>query len=241
MSFLGGVDTSNGIVLDPACTLIGESVRGRILCFPFGIGSTVGSYAMYQLKLNKVAPRAIINRSAEPIVATGAIMSDIPMVDNIDISLISNGDRVTVNAADGTVELRDVTERHVVTCILRNRGRMLILKRSDKVGSYQGSWAGVSGFIEKDESDEEAARREIVEETGVTMARLSKRVPARSFRHDDCVWTVHPFLFDVSSRTVNIDWEHDAYAWIAPAELKEYSTVPGLHAVMNDLLEPTNP
>jgi len=240
LSFLGGVDTSNGIILDPECPLIGESVRGRILCFPFGIGSTVGSYAIYQLKLNKVAPRAIINQSAEPIVATGAIMSEIPMVDNIDISLIATGDRVAVNAADGTVELRDVTERHVVTSILRNRGRILILKRSDKVGSYRGSWAGVSGFVEKDETYEEAARREIVEETGLGKVRFSRMTPSRSFRDDDSVWTIHPFLFDVSSRKVSIDWEHDAYAWIVPDELKEYSTVPGLHAVIKNLLEPTN-
>ncbi len=216
-------------------------MRGRILCFPFGIGSTVGSYAMYQLKLNKVAPRAIINRSAEAIVATGAIMSEIPMVDNVDTSLIKSGDRVVVDAANGTVEIRDVTERHVVTSILRNRGRVLILKRSDKVGSYRGSWAGVSGFVEKDEGDEEAARREIVEETRFTNARLSRRVPARGFRHNDSVWTVHPFLFDVSSRDVSIDWEHEAYAWILPGELKDYTTVPGLGAVMNDLLSRTSP
>lgn len=241
MSFLGGVDTSNGIVLDPECTLIGESVRGKILCFPFGIGSTVGSYSMYQLKLNKVAPRAIINRSAEAIVATGAIMSDIPMVDNIDIALIATGDRVVVDAAEGTVELPDVAERHVVTSILRNRGRILILRRSDKVGSYQGSWAGVSGFVEKGESDEEAARRETLEETGVKNARLSRRIPARSFRQNDSVWTVHPFLFDVKSRAVGIDWEHDAHAWIAPDELKKYSTVPGLHDMTKDLLQPISP
>lgn len=195
---------------------------------------------MYQLKLNEVAPKAIINRSAEPIVATGAIMSEIPMVDDIDISLISTDDRVAVNAADGTVELLDVTERHVVTSILRNRGRILILKRSDKVGSYRGSWAGVSGFVEKNETYEETARREIVEETGLGDVHLSGRSSARSFRDDDNVWTVHPYLFDVSSRTVTIDWEHDDCAWIAPGELKKYSTVPGLHAVIKNLLEQTS-
>lgn len=196
---------------------------------------------MYQLKLNKVAPRAIVNRSAEPIVATGAIMSEIPMIDGIDTSLIVTGDRVVVNAADGTVELRDVTERHVVTSVLRNRGRVLILRRSDKVGSFRGSWAGVSGFVEKDEGDEEAARREVDEETGVKNARLSGRIPARSFRHNDCVWTVHPFLFDVSSRAVRIDWEHDSYAWVVPDELKAYPTVPGLDAVIKGLLGPASP
>jgi predicted aconitase with swiveling domain/8-oxo-dGTP pyrophosphatase MutT (NUDIX family) len=228
-------------VLDPDCGLAGRTVRGRILCFPFGRGSTVGSYAMYQLKLNGAAPKAIVNRSAEAIVATGAIMSDIPMVDGIDVSIITTGDKVMVDAGKGTVELPGVTEKHVVTCIVRNRGRILILRRSDKVGSYRGKWAGVSGFIEAGEGDEEAARREMAEEIGAKRARLSKKMPAKSFRHDDIVWTVHPFLFDVSARAVATDWEHDTYAWVLPDELEDYQTVPGLRTVVMDLLQPTSP
>jgi predicted aconitase with swiveling domain/8-oxo-dGTP pyrophosphatase MutT (NUDIX family) len=241
LSFLGGVDSSSGKVLDRDSELAGRSVRGKVLCFPYGRGSTVGSYAMYQLKLNSSAPKAIVNRSAEAIVATGAIISDIPMVDGVDVSLIATGDKVTVDASRGTVELRNVTERHVVTCIMANRGKILILKRSDKVGSYKRKWAGVSGFIEAGESDEEAARREIVEEIGSTRARLSRTIPSRSFRHDDTVWTVHPFLFKVGTRTITTDWEHDAYAWVNPRDLDKYSTVPGLHTVVKDLLRPASP
>ena len=151
LSFLGGVDARTGKIRDPECEARGKSVSGKILCFPFGRGSTVGSYAMYQLKLNRKAPAAIVNSSAEPIVATGAIMSDIPMVDGIDISVLKSGDRAVVNGDDGTVDLSGVEERHVVTGILRQRGRILLLKRSDEVGSYRGLWAGVSGFVETGE------------------------------------------------------------------------------------------
>lgn len=241
LSFLGGVDPSTGVILDADCGLSGSSVRGKILCFPYGRGSTVGSYAMYQMKLNGVAPKAIVNRSAEAIVATGAIMSQIPMVDGVDVSVIRSGDTLSVDAEKGVVEVVGVSERHVVTCILRNRGRILVLRRSDKVGSYQGQWAGVSGFIEEGESDEDAARREIAEEIGLRKAKLSNRTPARSFRHDDVVWTVHPFLFDVDSRDVTTDWEHDAYAWIRSEELKAYGTVPGLDAVVRSLLGRPSP
>jgi predicted aconitase with swiveling domain/8-oxo-dGTP pyrophosphatase MutT (NUDIX family) len=241
LSFLGGIDTSTGKVLDPECSLAGTSVKGKVLCFPYGRGSTVGSYAMYQLKLNGVSPKAIVNRSAEAIVATGAIMSETPMVDGIDVSLISTGDRLLVDAGTGTVDLPDVSERHVVTCIMRNRGRILILKRSEKVGSYRGSWAGVSGFMEGDETDEQAARREIAEELDVRHTRLVRRGPVRSFRHDDTVWTVHPFLFDLKSRDLMIDWEHDTHAWVLPKEVAGYRTVPGLGVVIRSLLEGPNP
>ena len=241
LSFLGGVDPSSGKILDPECGARGATVSGKILCFPHGRGSTVGSYSMYQLKLNGAAPKAIVNMSAEAIVATGAIMAGIPMVDGIDVSLVTSGDRVVVDADCGTVELPGVTERHVVTCILRNKGRVLILRRSDKVGSYQGRWAGVSGFIEEGESDEEAARREMSEETDTRSARLSARASPRSFRHNDLVWTVHPFLFDVRSPRLTTDWEHDDHAWITPDELVGYDTVPGLAEVFRSLGIDTSP
>ena len=241
LSFLGGVDPSSGKILDPECNARDVSVSGKILCFPHGRGSTVGSYSMYQLKLNGFAPKAIVNRSAEAIVATGAIMAGIPMVDGIDVSLVTSGDRIVVDADRGTVELPGVIERHVVTCILRSKGRVLILRRSEKVGSYQGRWAGVSGFIEEGESDEEAARREMAEETDTRGARLSGRASPRSFRHDNLVWTVHPFLFDVRSPRVTTDWEHDDHAWITPDELVRYDTVPGLAEVIRSLGVGTSP
>src|SRR3989339_1537921 len=94
LSFLGGVDTATGRIIDPECDCKGSSVAGSVLCFPYGKGSTVGSYSMYQLKVNGLAPCAIVNSSAEPIVATGAIMSGIPMIDGIDVSLIRTCDDV---------------------------------------------------------------------------------------------------------------------------------------------------
>lgn len=86
--------------------LKGKCLSGKVLVFPQGKGSTVGSYVMYQLKKNNVAPAAIINRSAEPIVVVGAIISDIPMVDNTNqdpIETIKNGDIVRVDGTKGVV------------------------------------------------------------------------------------------------------------------------------------------
>lgn len=101
IGFLGGVDPDTGVVVEPGHPLEGESVAGRVLVFPTGKGSTVGSWTLYRLARNDVGPAAIVNAESEPIVAVGAIISDIPMVDRIDIAQLSSGDIVIVR--DGVV------------------------------------------------------------------------------------------------------------------------------------------
>src|SRR5665811_70768 len=107
ISFLGSVDVKKGIVVEKGHELEGKSISGKVLVFPGGKGSTVGSYAIYQLKKNGAAPIAIINVKAEPIVAVGAIISDIPLVDNVEknpVESIRTGDKVLVDAIVGSVE-----------------------------------------------------------------------------------------------------------------------------------------
>lgn len=237
MSFLGGVDPSSGNILEGECDSKGLSISGRIFCFPFGKGSTVGSYAMYQLKLNDKAPAAIVNNSAEPIIATGAIIAEIPMVDGADISLLRTGDDIVVDAGAGRLEITNVVEKHVVTVIVRSKGKILLLKRSGKVGSYRGQWAGVSGFVERGEGDEEAARRELLEEINMPEPRITNRLEVQMFRDADTVWCVHPFLVDAKDPKVRTDWEHESYEWVAPKDVSGYSTVPGLQHVICKLLD----
>ena len=96
IGFLGGVDGKTGIVTERGHPLEGVSVAGRVLVFPTGKGSTVGSYVLYELAANGLAPAAILNTESEPIVAVGAIISDIPMVDQIPMEAIGTGDLVRV-------------------------------------------------------------------------------------------------------------------------------------------------
>jgi len=96
ISFYGGVDPNTGIVIEKGHELQGQSVKDKILVFPQGKGSTVGSYTLYRMKKNGTAPAGMINRECETIVAVGAIISEIPCVDKIDISQIKNGDKVRV-------------------------------------------------------------------------------------------------------------------------------------------------
>ncbi|MCO6042169.1 DUF126 domain-containing protein [Thermococcus alcaliphilus] len=107
LSFLGGVDPKTGIVKDIESDIKGESIKDKILVFPRGKGSTVGSYVIYQLKKNGVAPKAIVVEEAETIVATGAIIAEIPMVDKVDISKIKNGQIVEVDADKGEVTIEE--------------------------------------------------------------------------------------------------------------------------------------
>lgn len=106
IGFLGGVDGDTGIVTEKGHPLEGQCVAGKVLVFPTGKGSTVGSYVLYQLAVNGVAPAAILNAESEPIVAVGAIIADIPMVDQIPIEEIRTGDYITVNNAQVQVEKR---------------------------------------------------------------------------------------------------------------------------------------
>lgn len=103
IGFYGGIDLNTGIVIEKGHPLEGESVTGKILVFPNGKGSTVGSYVLYGLVKNKVGPIGIINRETETIVATGAILAGIPCVDHIDIGQIKTGDNLMLKADTGEV------------------------------------------------------------------------------------------------------------------------------------------
>ena len=106
ISFLGGVNPETGEVIDPNHELKGQSIKDKILFIPGGKGSTVGSYVIFQMKKNNTAPKAIICLKAEPIIATGAIMSDIPMVDSpSDVKELLTGVSVEVNSDNGEIKI----------------------------------------------------------------------------------------------------------------------------------------
>ena len=110
ISFFGGVDPKTGIVIDKGHSLEGKCIKGKVLVFPRGKGSTVGSYVLLQLKKNGAAPCAIINEEAEPIIVVGAIIARIPMVDKLEggaYAKIKDGMRVSVDGTKGTAELNE--------------------------------------------------------------------------------------------------------------------------------------
>lgn len=107
ISFYGGVDPDTGVIVEQGHQLEGQSVAGKILVFPTGKGSTVGSYTLYRLKHNGLAPAAILNAECETITAVGCIISEIPCVDQIEIQHIPNNAQLTLDAETGLVEIHE--------------------------------------------------------------------------------------------------------------------------------------
>lgn len=105
ISFFGGVDPDSGVIVERGHELEGQSLAGKILVFPSGKGSTVGSYTLYRLARNGLAPAAVINLECEPITAVGCIIAEIPCLDGIPIQELSSGQRLRVDAGAGFVEV----------------------------------------------------------------------------------------------------------------------------------------
>lgn len=107
ISFLGGVDPETGKIIEKEHELENEIVKEKILVFPHGKGSTVGSYVLNQLSLNGNAPSGIITQKAEPIVGVGVIIAEIPMVHKLNknpIKNIENGDIVKIEGNNVEVD-----------------------------------------------------------------------------------------------------------------------------------------
>lgn len=127
-------------------------------------------------------------------------------------------------------------ERHVVTCFLEHGGKILLLRRSEKVGTYKGRWAGVSGYLEEGHTPLEQAMQEIEEETGLGAEDVELAKEGQPLEVVDeglgWRWVVHPFRFSVTTpEKIGIDWEHTELKWIAPDDMSEYETVPKLREV----------
>ncbi|MCW4036906.1 MAG: DUF126 domain-containing protein [Candidatus Bathyarchaeota archaeon] len=107
VSFYGGVDPETGVVVEKGHAVEGECITGKVFVFPTGKGSTVGSYVIYRMKKLGTAPVAIVNRETEAIIATGCVISGIPLVDKLDtdpLETLKDGMLLRVMADEGIVE-----------------------------------------------------------------------------------------------------------------------------------------
>ena len=233
-SFLGGVNASTGDL-----TAAEGNIAGKIFVFSAGKGSTVGSFVMYDLMVHGKAPAAIINNSAETIVTTGAVISSIPMVDGIDIELLLDGDDVVVDGDAGTVEIKGTKMIRVVSSALLNKGgKILLLQRPESARSFSGRKSLVAGKVESGEDLEDAAAREIFEETQIRVAGPDASLPPIYVRERDIVWEVYPFLFKVTDRDPILNRENAGFEWIEPGNIrKDASAVPQTFDVVSRMLK----
>ena len=129
----------------------------------------------------------------------------------------------------------------IVTSFLVHNDKYLILKRSEKVKSMKGLWAGVSGIIEGSEEPLYRAKREILEEVGmaenkITLLKSAQQIRTDSPQYENHEWLIFPFLFSVQDPTITLNWENQEYKWINPSDLTQYQTVPSLDKVLASLL-----
>lgn len=129
----------------------------------------------------------------------------------------------------------------VATSFLEYNEKILLLKRSEKVKSMKGLWAGISGIIEGDEEPLERAKIEIFEEVGVLenkikLIKSAKEMTIRSPHYKNQEWIIFPFLFKVKDDKIRLNWENSKYLWISAKELSNYKTVPSLDKVLFNLL-----
>jgi 8-oxo-dGTP pyrophosphatase MutT (NUDIX family) len=129
----------------------------------------------------------------------------------------------------------------IVTSFIQDDQRVLILKRSNKVKTMKGLWAGISGIIEKNEMPLTRAKIEIYEETGISenkirFVKAAGMLKVNSPQYENHEWEIFPFLFEAKNPSIKLNWENSEYEWIRIDELKKYKTVPSLEKVLQNLL-----
>jgi len=129
----------------------------------------------------------------------------------------------------------------IVTSFIKDNDKLLILKRSDKVKSMKGLWAGISGIIEKNEVPLKRARIEIFEEVGITedmitLVKSAEEMRINSPQYKNHEWQIFPFLFEANNPIIKLNWENSEFKWINVEELEKYDTVPSLQKVLFNLL-----
>ncbi|MDH5569045.1 MAG: NUDIX domain-containing protein [Nitrosopumilus sp.] len=129
----------------------------------------------------------------------------------------------------------------IITSFIRNNNKLLILKRSDKVKTMKGLWAGISGIIENDEEPLKRAKIEIFEEVGITedkviLVKSADRMRVSSPQYENHEWEIYPFLFEANNPRIKLNWENSQFEWIDIEELENYQTVPSLQKVLFNLL-----
>ncbi len=132
-------------------------------------------------------------------------------------------------------------EIHAVTSFLQSENDILILLRSERVSTYPGKWAGISGSVDYDKTADEQALVEIEEETGLSREQIELIRKGEPLLINDeelgLRKVVHPYLFHVKNRNkIKIDWEHKEIRWIKPAQIDDYETMPKLRETLAQVL-----
>lgn len=142
---------------------------------------------------------------------------------------------------DGRIDYSHANRAAVLTCIVRYRGKILLLKRSNKVHSYQGKWCGVAGYLDELRPYDEMVYQELREELGIRQEDVETLTYGEPYEFTDDqtgkTWVVFPVLADMKSApNIEIDWEHVDFEWVEPERIDEFDTVPRLKESLKRVL-----
>ena len=151
-------------------------------------------------------------------------------------------DRTLPHFRDGRIDYRGAPAAAVMTCFVRYGDKLLLLKRSERVGTYQGLWSAITGYLDELQPIEARVRAELAEELGLQLDDTSVITLGEpySFRDDALgrTWIVHPVLVTLAvPPTIVLDWEHVEHTWVAPSEINRYACVPNLDRSLRAVLE----
>ena len=129
----------------------------------------------------------------------------------------------------------------IVTSFIKSNEKFLLLKRSNKVKTMKGLWAGISGVIENQEEPIIRAKIEIFEEIGLTEDKIKilksgSKMKVHSPQYENHEWEIFPFLFEAENPEIKLNWENSEFRWITINEIENYQTVPSIDKVLFSLL-----
>ncbi|MBY8978057.1 DUF126 domain-containing protein [Rhodobacteraceae bacterium NNCM2] len=108
LSFLGDLDIRSGKVVGESSDLLGSCVTGAVLLLPATRGSAGAWRFLYQLKVHRTHPAAIVTQEMpDPSVVQGAILAGVPVVANASDNLwreIRDGHILTVDGTTGRIK-----------------------------------------------------------------------------------------------------------------------------------------
>jgi 8-oxo-dGTP pyrophosphatase MutT (NUDIX family) len=141
---------------------------------------------------------------------------------------------------DGRIDYSNANVAPVITVFVRCKKKYLLLKRSDKVGTYRGKWNAVGGYLDELKPIREKVLEELKEELGIDEKNISSIIFGKSYELVDKevgkTWLVHPVLVEVKKGTIKLDWEHTDYKWIELEELADFDTIPQLDRSLKNVL-----
>jgi phosphomecalonate degydratase small subunit len=102
------LNRKTGVFARESHDLFGRSVVGRILVHPTAKGGVATAWALLDMKAHGVAPLAILFSKANPIMAQGAALAGLALMDRLEpdpLEVVETGDWLRVDPAAGTVEV----------------------------------------------------------------------------------------------------------------------------------------